>query len=61
VDEFARADEALVAIHHVVDGIGDDDLHRRTACPDWDVQELADHLVETIARLGTAVGFPAAA
>ena len=61
MDEFASADEALVAIHHVVDGIGDDDLHRRTPCPDWDVQELADHLIATIARLGTAVGVPATA
>jgi uncharacterized protein (TIGR03086 family) len=61
MDEFARADEALVSIHHVVDGIGDDDLHGRTPCPDWDVQELADHLIESIARLGTAVGIPATA
>jgi len=59
VDEFARADEALVAIHHVVEGIGDDDLHRRTPCPDWDVLELADHLIDTIARLGAVVGIPA--
>jgi uncharacterized protein (TIGR03086 family) len=61
VDEFASADEALVAIHHVVESVGDDDLHRRTPCPDWDVQELADHLIDTIARLGAAVGIPATA
>jgi uncharacterized protein (TIGR03086 family) len=61
VDEFGSADEALVAIHHIVESIGDDDLHRRTPCPDWGVQELADHLIDTIARLGAAVGIPAAA
>jgi uncharacterized protein (TIGR03086 family) len=61
VDEFASADEALVAIHQVVESIGDDDVHRRTSCPDWDVQELADHLIDTIARLGAAVGIPATA
>ena len=61
VDEFASADEALVAIHHVVESIGDDDLNRRTPCPDWNVQELADHLIDTIARLGAAVGIPATA
>jgi uncharacterized protein (TIGR03086 family) len=60
LDEFASAEEALVAIHHVVESIGDDDLHRPTPCPDWDVQTLADHLIDTIARLGAAVGIPAA-
>ena len=31
---------------------------RRTPCPDWDVAALADHLVDTIARLGAAAGLP---
>jgi uncharacterized protein (TIGR03086 family) len=57
-DEFASAEQALVAVHHVVATVGDDDLHRRTPCRDWDVQALADHLLDTIARLGVAVGIP---
>jgi uncharacterized protein (TIGR03086 family) len=56
VDEFASAEEALVAVHHVVQTVKDDDLTRPTPCRDWDVQTLADHLVDTLARLGTAVG-----
>jgi uncharacterized protein (TIGR03086 family) len=52
--EFASAEKALVAVHHVVETIGDDDLHRPTPCHDWDVQALADHLIDTIARLGAA-------
>jgi uncharacterized protein (TIGR03086 family) len=57
-DEFASAEEALVAVHHVVATVGDDDLHRPTPCRDWDVQALADHLLDTISRLGAAVGIP---
>jgi uncharacterized protein (TIGR03086 family) len=54
VDEFTSAEQALVVVHHVVETIGPDDLHRSTPCRDWDVQALADHLVDTIARLGAA-------
>jgi len=58
VDEFASAEQALVLVHEVVDTIGDDDLHRPTPCRDWDVRALADHLIDTIARLGVAAGLP---
>jgi uncharacterized protein (TIGR03086 family) len=56
VDEFTSAEQALVAVHHVVATIRDDDLHRPTPCPDWDVAALAEHLIDTICRLGTASG-----
>lgn len=56
MDEFTSAEKALVALHHVVETIGDDDLHRPTPCRDWDVQALADHVIDTIARLGAAAG-----
>jgi uncharacterized protein (TIGR03086 family) len=58
VDEFASAEEALVALHHVTEAIGHDELHRRTPCTDWDVAALAEHLIDTISRLATAVGIP---
>ncbi|HZN83947.1 MAG TPA: TIGR03086 family metal-binding protein [Mycobacterium sp.] len=54
MDDFTSADQALVVAHHVVETIGDDDLHRPTPCREWDVQALADHLIDTIARLGAA-------
>jgi uncharacterized protein (TIGR03086 family) len=60
VDEFASAETALVALHHVVATIGDDDVHRPTPCPDWNVAALAEHLIDTISRLGTAAGIQAA-
>jgi uncharacterized protein (TIGR03086 family) len=56
VDEFTSAEQALVVLHHVVETIGGDDLHRPTPCREWDVQALADHLIDTIARLGAAAG-----
>jgi uncharacterized protein (TIGR03086 family) len=54
VDEFTSAEQALVVVHNVVDAIGPDDLHRPTPCRDWDVESLAEHLVDTISRLGAA-------
>jgi uncharacterized protein (TIGR03086 family) len=59
MDEFASAEQALVVVHDVVETIGDDDLHRPTPCRDWDIAALADHLVDTIARLGAAAEIPA--
>lgn len=34
VDEFASAEQALAALHHVVQTVGHDDLHRLTPCRD---------------------------
>jgi uncharacterized protein (TIGR03086 family) len=61
VDEFASAEKGLVAVHHVVETIGADDLHRPTPCDEWDFQALAEHLIDTISRLGNAAGMHVAA
>jgi uncharacterized protein (TIGR03086 family) len=58
MDEFASAEQALVVAHHVAQAIGHDDLHRPTPCRDFDVEALADHLIDTISRLGAAVAIP---
>jgi uncharacterized protein (TIGR03086 family) len=60
VDEFTTAEQALATVHEVVATIRDDDLHRPTPCPDWDVAALAEHLIDTICRLGTAAGIQTA-
>jgi uncharacterized protein (TIGR03086 family) len=56
MDEFTSAERALLAIHDVLQAADDDDLHRQTPCREFDVIALADHLVDTIARLGAAAG-----
>jgi uncharacterized protein (TIGR03086 family) len=56
VDEFASAEQALAIVHQVVQPISRDDMHRPTPCRDWDVETLAEHLVDTISRLGAAAG-----
>jgi uncharacterized protein (TIGR03086 family) len=55
---------ALQATRHIVAGIGDDQWHEPTPCPDWDVRGLLNHIVagnkwvrplvegETIAAVG---------
>jgi uncharacterized protein (TIGR03086 family) len=60
VDEFTTAEEALIAVHDVVQTIGHNDLHRPTPRRDFDVTALADHLVDTITRLGAAAAIPPA-
>ena len=56
MDEFTSVEEALAAVHDVVHAIGPDDLRRSTPCGAWDVAALADHLIDTISRLGAAAG-----
>ena len=56
MDEFASAEQALAIVHQVVQPISPDDLHRPTPCRDWDVETLAEHLVDTVSRLGAAAG-----
>jgi uncharacterized protein (TIGR03086 family) len=60
VDEFNSVEKALAAVDDVVQTIGEDDLHRPTPCREFDVTALADHLIDTIARLGAAAGIPSA-
>jgi uncharacterized protein (TIGR03086 family) len=56
VDEFSSAEAALRAVLDTVEVVDDDDLHRPTPCRDFDVSALAEHLIDTIIRLGTAAG-----
>ena len=60
MDEFTSAEQALVALHPVTQTIGPDYLHRRTPCPDWDVEALGEHLIDTISRLAAAAGIQTA-
>ena len=61
MDDFISAEEALAAFHRVAETIGAGDLHRCTPCPAWDIETLAEHLIDTISRVAAAAGIPAAA
>jgi uncharacterized protein (TIGR03086 family) len=60
LDEFTSAEQALAALHPVIQAVGQDDLRRPTPCRDWDVQALAEHLIDTISRLAAAAGIQVA-
>jgi uncharacterized protein (TIGR03086 family) len=55
-DEFSSAEEALAVARKATVSIGPADLHCPTPCREWDVTAVADHLIDTIARLGAAAG-----
>jgi uncharacterized protein (TIGR03086 family) len=60
VNEFTSAERASAVMHNVVRTIDAGDLHRPTPCRDFDVTALADHVIDTISRLGAAAGFHSA-
>jgi uncharacterized protein (TIGR03086 family) len=60
LDEFTSAEQALAALHPVIQAVAHDDFHRPTPCRDWDVQALAEHLIDTISRLAAAAGIQVA-
>jgi uncharacterized protein (TIGR03086 family) len=51
-DELASAEAALAALQHVVHPIARDELSKSTPCSEFDVQRLADHLLDLITRVG---------
>ncbi|MGY4708042.1 TIGR03086 family metal-binding protein [Mycolicibacterium sp. CBM1] len=55
-DELASAEASLTVLQQVVNGIATDDLGKQTACREFDVAGLTDHLLNSITLLGGAVG-----
>jgi uncharacterized protein (TIGR03086 family) len=55
-DELASAEAALGALQHVLHPIARDELSKPTPCPEYDVAQLTDHLVNDMALFGDAVG-----
>ncbi|WP_428339679.1 TIGR03086 family metal-binding protein [Mycobacterium sp.] len=54
-DELRAAEAALGVLQHIVHPISRDDLSRPTTSGDFDVAQLTDHMVETIASIGAAL------
>jgi uncharacterized protein (TIGR03086 family) len=53
-DELASAEASFAVLQHVLHGIGDDDLSKQTACKEFDVSSLTDHLMNSITVIGGA-------
>lgn len=60
-DELDGADAALAVLHQVLTTLGPDDSGKQTACREFDVAALTDHLMNSITLIGGAAGaeFPA--
>jgi len=55
-DELASAEAALGVLQHVLHPISRDELSKSTPCSEYDVLQLTDHLMNSIAVLGGAAG-----
>jgi uncharacterized protein (TIGR03086 family) len=55
-DELASAEAALGVLQHVLHPISRDELAKSTPCSKYDVQQLTDHLLNSVNVLGGAAG-----
>ncbi|OBH24809.1 TIGR03086 family protein [Mycobacterium sp. E342] len=55
-DELHSAEDTLGVLQRVLHTIAIDDLSRRTPCSEFDVAQLTEHLLKSIAGLGGMVG-----
>ena len=55
-DELHSAEDALGVLQRVLHTIAADDLSRRTPCAEFDVAQLTEHLLKSIAGLGGMAG-----
>src|SRR5215813_3238237 len=61
LDPLSAAEATLAACQLVLRGVSAADLHKPTVCPEFDVTQLADHLIGTVTFLGAAAGAGTAA
>ena len=56
IDEFTSAEAALVILERLLRTLTQADLTKSTPCPEYNATQLVDHLYESIARIGRALG-----
>ena len=56
LDPITAAEATLAACQLILRGISEDQYHNATVCTEFDVSQLADHLIGTVTFLGTAAG-----
>jgi uncharacterized protein (TIGR03086 family) len=61
LDPVSAAEATLATCQLVLRGVAEADYHRATVCPEFDVAQLADHLIGSVTFLGAAADAPAPA
>ena len=56
LDELSSAEATLAVVQRVLRDVTDEDMSKQTACTEFTVSQLADHLVGSITALGGAAG-----
>jgi uncharacterized protein (TIGR03086 family) len=56
IDELSSAEATLAELQQVVHHISSDDLAKQTACREFDIAGLTDHLMNSISSLGEMAG-----
>ncbi|BBX98284.1 hypothetical protein MLAC_35780 [Mycobacterium lacus] len=56
LDELSCAEATLAVIQHVLRGLDASDLSKQTPCKEFDVSQLADHLMRSLTIIGGAAG-----
>nr|WP_232021979.1 TIGR03086 family metal-binding protein [Mycobacterium basiliense] len=56
LDELSCAEAALAVIQHVLRGLAAADQAKQTPCSEYNVAQLADHLMRSLTIIGSAVG-----
>lgn len=56
MEPLPAAEASLAVLQQVLRQVGPDDRHRPTPCADFDVHQLAEHLLGTLVSLGSMAG-----
>lgn len=56
IDELSSAEASLAVLQNVLRGLVASDLTKQTPCAEFNVSQLADHLMGSITSIGTAAG-----
>jgi len=56
LDPLSSAEATLAICQRILRGVAEDDYHRATVCTEFDVTQLADHLIGSVTYLCAAAG-----
>jgi uncharacterized protein (TIGR03086 family) len=56
IDELSSAEATLAVLQHVLRGFDASDMSKQTPCAEFDVSQLADHLLGSLATIGGCAG-----